>query len=292
MSTYYLEYSEEEASGTSHKFYEATVDGDAVTLSYGRIGTPGTSTSQQCDSPEAAEKLALKKVNEKKRKGYQEAVKGVRQKRTMTHRVVESRAATTKTLAPTLWRFKTGSSAFGVFVDQQGCWVGNQAGRVYRLSHEGEVQLQYQLSEGVKCIVSDGSWMYVGCDDGNVYDLSGKTPRLAYEINPRIDIYWLDIANGLLAVSDAAGQLTTVNYEDEEQWSVKTGATPGWCAAMPWGASTTATRRACAATTAGRKKRWCGNSVRSPYCLAGLMGSMLMPPRRATRCINSARTGR
>ncbi|MBC8083211.1 MAG: WGR domain-containing protein [Hymenobacter sp.] len=228
MSTYYLEYSEEEAAGTSHKFYEATVVGTALTLTYGRIGTPGASSSQQCASPEEAEKLALKKVNEKKRKGYQEAVKGVRQKRTMTQRVVESRPATTKNVAPTLWRFKTGSSAFGVFVDRQGCWVGNQAGRVYRLSHEGEVQLQYQLSEGVKCIVSDGSWMYVGCDDGNVYDLSGKTPRLAYEINPRIDIYWLDIANGLLAVSDAAGQLTTVNYEDEEQWSVKTGGSQAW----------------------------------------------------------------
>lgn len=228
MNTYYLEYSEEEASGTSHKFYEATVDGMALTLTYGRIGTPGASSSQQCASPEEAEKLALKKVNEKKRKGYQEAVKGVRQKRTMTQRVVESRPATTKKVAPTLWRFKTGTDAFGVFVDRQGCWVGNQAGRVYRLSHDGEVQLQYQLSEGVKCIVSDGSWMYVGCDDGNVYDLSGKTPRLAYEINPRIDIYWLDIANGLLAVSDAAGQLTTVNYEDEEQWSVKTGGSQAW----------------------------------------------------------------
>ncbi|RZK88568.1 MAG: WGR domain-containing protein, partial [Hymenobacter sp.] len=139
MSTYYLEYSEEEATGTSHKFYEATVDGTSVMLCYGRIGTPGATTTQQCASPEEAQKLALKKVNEKKRKGYQEAVKGVRQKRTMTHRVVDSRPATTKNQAPTLWRFKTGSSAFGVFVDQQGCWVGNQAGRVYRLSHEGEV---------------------------------------------------------------------------------------------------------------------------------------------------------
>jgi predicted DNA-binding WGR domain protein len=55
MSTYYLEYSEEEASGTSHKFYEATVDGTSVTLCYGRIGTPGASTSQQCDSPKADE---------------------------------------------------------------------------------------------------------------------------------------------------------------------------------------------------------------------------------------------
>ena len=227
-TTTYLEYSEDDAGGTSHKFYEATVDGTSVTLTYGRIGTPGASSTQQCTSPEAATALAAKKVGEKKRKGYAEATKGVRQKRTVTRRAVESHAATTKQQAPVLWRFRTGGPAFGVFVDGRGCWVGNQNGQVYRLSAEGEVQLQFQLSEGVKCIVSDGAWMYVGCDDGNVYDLSGKTPRLAYEINPDIDIYWLDIANGLLAVSDASGQLTTVNYEDEEQWAVQTGGSQAW----------------------------------------------------------------
>jgi predicted DNA-binding WGR domain protein len=228
MPTYYLEFSEDEATGTAHKFYEATVDNSNLTLTYGRIGTPGASSTQQCSSPEEAEKLAQKKINEKKRKGYQDAVKGQRQKRTMTRRVVESRPSTAKRTAPTIWRFETGSSAFGVFVNEQGCWVGNQDGRVYQLSHEAEVHMQYQLSEGVKCMVSDGAWMYVGCDDGNVYNLTGKTPRLAYEINPSIDIYWLDIANGLLAVSDAAGQLTTVNYEDEEQWAVKTGGSSAW----------------------------------------------------------------
>ncbi len=228
MPTYYLEFSEDEAAGTAHKFYEAVVEGTQLTLSYGRIGTPGASTTQQCASPEEAGKLALKKVGEKKRKGYADAIKGQRQKRTITRRVVESRPSRAKRTVPTIWRFETGSSAFGVFVNEQGCWVGNQAGRVYHLSHEAEVQMQYQLSEGVKCLVSDGAWMYVGCDDGNVYNLTGKTPRLAYEINPHIDIYWLDIANGLLAVSDAAGQLTTVNYEDEEQWSVRTGGSQAW----------------------------------------------------------------
>jgi outer membrane protein assembly factor BamB len=88
---------------------------------------------------------------------------------------------------------------------------------VYRLGHEGKVQLQYRLSEGVKCIVSDGSWMYMGYNDGNVYGLSGKTPRLAYEINTCIDIYWLGIANGLLAVSDAAGLLTTATMINRRQ---------------------------------------------------------------------------
>jgi predicted DNA-binding WGR domain protein len=62
MSTYYLDYSAAAAEVTSHKFYEATVDRTSLTLSPGSIGTPGVSSSQQCDSPEAAQKLALKKV--------------------------------------------------------------------------------------------------------------------------------------------------------------------------------------------------------------------------------------
>ena len=41
MATYYLELSEEEASGTSHKFYEVIVEGLSVTIKYGRIGTDG-----------------------------------------------------------------------------------------------------------------------------------------------------------------------------------------------------------------------------------------------------------
>ena len=55
----------------------------------------------------------------------------------------------------------------------------------------------------MKCIVADDAWIYAGCDDGNVYDLSGKVPRVAYAIAPEIDIYWLDIHDGVLGVSDA-----------------------------------------------------------------------------------------
>ena len=228
MATYYLELSEEEASGTSHKFYEVVVEGLTVTIKYGRIGTDGTASSQTFSSPDEANKFALKKVGEKKRKGYEDAEKGVRKKRTITRRVIESRPSSVKHQAPTIWRFRTGSGAFGIYVDEKGCWVGNQAGRVYKLSHEAEVQLQFQLSEGVKCIVADGPWVYVGCDDGNVYDLSGKMPRLAYEISENIDIFWLDIKNGLLAVSDSGGYLTTINYEDEEQWKAKSKGSSAW----------------------------------------------------------------
>lgn len=228
MTVYYLELSEEEASGTSHKFYEVIVDNTTVSIKYGRIGTDGTGSSQSFATADEANKFALKKVNEKKRKGYADAVKGVRKKRTITRRAITSTPSSSKHTAPLLWRFRTGSSAFGIYVDAKGCWVGNQNGQVYKLNHEAEVQVQYQFAEGVKCIVADGSWVYVGCDDGNVYDLSGKTPRLAYEINDDIDIFWLDIKNGLLAVSDSGGNLTTINYEDEQQWAVKTAGSSAW----------------------------------------------------------------
>ena len=60
--------------------------------------------------------------------------------------------------------------------------VGNEARRRLPLNHDGQVRSQFRLPDGVKCIVADDDWLYAGCDDGNVYDLSGKVPRVAYEI--------------------------------------------------------------------------------------------------------------
>jgi len=60
------------------------------------------------------------------------------------------------------------------------CWIGNQDGSIFVLDHDGNVLNQYRLPDGVKCIVADGAWVYAGCDNGCVYDLTGKLPRLAY----------------------------------------------------------------------------------------------------------------
>ncbi|PQJ96492.1 WGR domain-containing protein [Chromatium okenii] len=228
MTQYYLELSEEETNGISHKFYAVTTEDCSVTIQYGRIGTDGSKSTSSYATPQEAEKMALKKVNEKKRKGYTEAIKGVRKKRTITRREIVSQPSTIKHTVPIVWKFNSGSRAFGIFIDQQTCWVGNQAGLVYKLTPEGEIINQYRFAEGVKCIVGDSNWIYIGCDDGNVYDLSGKIPRLAYEINENIDIFWLDIRNGLLGVSDSGGTLTTINYEDECQWSAKSAGIHAW----------------------------------------------------------------
>jgi predicted DNA-binding WGR domain protein/outer membrane protein assembly factor BamB len=229
-ATTYLELSED--SGGSHKFYEVVVAGTDVTITYGRIGDAGKATTTSYATPEKATAFANKKIGEKKRKGYEDAVRGVRQRRSVTRRPVPT-AASTRTpsnvkRAPVLWKYNSGSPAFGVFVDADRAMVGNERGDVWTLTHEGEVVNRYQLPDGVKCIVGDDTWIYAGCDDGNVYDIGGKAPRLAYEIAENIDIYWIDIHDGTLGVSDAGGGITTIDHEDESLWANKGRGTGAW----------------------------------------------------------------
>ena len=215
--TTYLELSED--SGSAHKFYEVTVDGTDLTIRYGRIGDQGqVKKTSYTDAGKAAAEAA-KKIGEKVRKGYAPAVIGGRAKRTVSRRaMVPAAAPTSKTLAPVLWRYRSGSPAFGIFVDGDRCMVGNESGVITTLTHRAEVTQQFRLPDGVKCIVADDGWLYAGCDDGNVYDLSGKVPRLAYRIAPEIDIYWLDIHDGVLGVSDAGGGISLIDHEDEFLW--------------------------------------------------------------------------
>lgn len=230
----YLELSQE--GGGSHKFYEVIVDGTQVQIRYGRIGDKGQQQVKDYPTPAKAQSEAKKKINSKLRKGYEQAVMGVRKKRAVTRRSIPSgggsssrrRSGPAAKPAPVLWKFGTGRSAFGIFIDQEHCWVGNESGKVFCLSHEGEVLRQFRLPDGVKCIVADDEWLYAGCDDGKVYDLGGKVPRVAYEIDESVDIYWLDIYDGVLGVSDNAGNVTTINHEDESQWTRKSDGRSGW----------------------------------------------------------------
>ncbi len=221
----YLELSEE--GGGAHKFYEVVVDGTTVTVRYGRIGDAGQSKAESHPTAEKAQASAQKKLAEKRKKGYAAAVAGGRQKRSVTRRVIASQVSTARG-APIVWKFASGDRAFGIFVDEARCWVGNESGRLFALDHEGAVLDQFRLPDGVKCIVADDDWLYAGCDDGKVYDLSGKVPRVAYEISANIDVYWLDIRDGVLGVSDAQGNVVVVNHEDESQWRKKSQGKFGW----------------------------------------------------------------
>ncbi|MEV1075699.1 WGR domain-containing protein [Micromonospora parva] len=214
QETTYLELSEVDGA---HKFYEVIVDNATLTVRYGRIGDQGQVKASAYPDNTRARAAAAKKIGEKIRKGYAPAVPGVRQKRTVSRRQIVSTRSTAHT-APVLWRYDSGAPAFGIFVDGQHCMVGNEHGVITTLDHDAQVRSQVRLPDGVKCIVADDAWIYAGCDDGNVYDLSGKVPRVAYAIAPEIDIYWLDIHDGVLGVSDADGGITAVDHEDEFLW--------------------------------------------------------------------------
>jgi len=221
----YLELSE--AEGSAHKFYEVAVNDCLLTIRYGRIGDQGQRQEKSFPSHEQALAEAKKKISAKKKKGYENAVMGVRQKRAITRRATASSPSRSKP-SPVIWRFETGAATFGIFVDEASVWAGTQAGRVFRLSHEGNVTHQFKLPDGVKCIVADDDWLYAGCDDGKVYDLSSKAPMVAYEIHESTDIYWLDIADGVLGVADANGKIVIINHDDESQWEKQSRGKSGW----------------------------------------------------------------
>src|SRR5262249_51875561 len=65
---------------------------------------------------------------------------------------------------------------------------------------------------------------------GNVYDLNGKAPRVAYRVNPDVPIDWIDIWDGILAVSNTDGEATTIDPEDQSLWTKK-GPGGGGCTA-------------------------------------------------------------
>ncbi|EST38142.1 hypothetical protein N566_09145 [Streptomycetaceae bacterium MP113-05] len=224
-STTYLELSEE--GGGAHKYYEVRHTGTEVTTTYGRIGERGQTRATHFATPQKAATAASRKVAEKVRKGYAPAVRGVRGRRPVTRREIVSSRSTAHQ-APVLWRFRSGAPAFGIFVGEDHAWVGNQAGDVYTLTPDGEVTGRFGLPDGVKSIVADDFWIYAGCDDGRVYDLSGKVPHVAYEIADDVDIYWLDIHDGVLGVSDAQGGITLIDHEDEYQWRRSGRGSSAW----------------------------------------------------------------
>lgn len=224
--TTYLELSQE--GGGAHKFYEVTVRETVVSVRYGRIGADGQQQTSTFPTGEKARAAAARKIGEKVRKGYAPAVQGQCSARSVTRRQVSSAPSTARAAAPVLWRFRTGASAFGIHVAEDHCWVGNQHGGVHTLGHDGEVLAHYQLPDGVKCLVADDFWIYAGCDDGTVYDLSSKIPFAAYDIAPDVDIFWLDIREGVLHVADRDGGLTVIDHEDEFQWSRRSAGAQAW----------------------------------------------------------------
>ncbi|MEL6345302.1 MAG: WGR domain-containing protein [Myxococcota bacterium] len=217
MSSTYLELPDE--NGVARLFFELTVQGSSITVRYGDIGAAGKQSARDFGSAAAALAEADRLIAARRRKGYSDAIPG------------QSTAAGAQDDiqdAPVLWRFNTHSQAFGLFVNDDGCWVGNEEGKLFSLDIDGLPQKSFQLPDGVKSIVADGDWLYVGCDNGRVYDLTGGRPVEAYAIDNSVDIYWLDIADARLAVSDAKGNIYVFDHNHSRQWVKTSSGEQGW----------------------------------------------------------------
>ncbi|GAA0939978.1 PQQ-binding-like beta-propeller repeat protein [Actinocorallia libanotica] len=214
--TEYLEHPGKD--GGPAKFYEVVRDGARVTIRYGKVGKAGRVTTAEYPNEADAITAASRKIDDKLLyEKYARAVKGVRPP-----------AGGGLPQAPVLWRYGGGSRMFGLFVDERGCRVGNQWGDVLELGHDGTVTGGVRLPAGVKCVVADGPWIYAGCDDGKVYDLGGKVPRVAYELAEDVGVYWLDIDDGTLGASLKNGRVTVVDHEGEPRWSHESEGREAW----------------------------------------------------------------
>lgn len=122
---------------------------------------------------------------------------------------------------PLLWCFETGSEAHGLFVNSKYCFVGTKDSYVYALDLK-TAKIIHKLSFGspVLCIVGDRGFLYVGCEDGVLYDCTTGVPRKAYQLSKEQSVSWMDISDGRLTL-DVSGTLVVLNIEGETIWESK-----------------------------------------------------------------------
>jgi outer membrane protein assembly factor BamB len=130
---------------------------------------------------------------------------------------------------PTLWSYRVKSQAVGLHVDDREVWGGWENGMVVAVDHAGKTQRKWRLPSGVDALIADEDWRYAGCHDGNVYDLTGRTPRVAYEVGANARIHWIDVFRGNLCASDIKGACTVVDADQKLMWkAAPRGASAGW----------------------------------------------------------------
>jgi outer membrane protein assembly factor BamB len=132
---------------------------------------------------------------------------------------------------PVLWAVQGREQALGLHVDEREVWAGWETGDVAVYDHAGRLLRRWRLPDGVDALIADEGWRYAGCRDGKVYDLTGKTPRVAYELASGASIQWIDVYAGRLCASDARGALTVLDADCELLWSHRPRhAGGGWMA--------------------------------------------------------------
>ena len=130
---------------------------------------------------------------------------------------------------PTVWSFRAQSQAIGLHVDDREVWGGWENGMVVAVDHKGKLKQRWRLPDGVDALIADEAWRYAGCHDGKVYDLTGRVPRVTYEVGEDARIHWIDVFRGNLCASDDNGACTVVDADQKLMWkAAPRGASAGW----------------------------------------------------------------
>lgn len=136
---------------------------------------------------------------------------------------------------PLLWSFTTeADGAYGIFVDETRCMMGDEDGLVCDMDKtSGTPSRTFRLPHGVKCIVGDGDYLYVGTNNGSIYDLGGGRPREVAQIEGFGKLLWIDIRDGLIAASDHKGNVGMLDCEGDVIWKrTDENGRDGWLCRM------------------------------------------------------------
>jgi hypothetical protein len=129
---------------------------------------------------------------------------------------------------PILWSHQLATQAVGFHLDQNEVWAGWESGEVVACSLDGTILRRWRLPSGVDALVSDELWRYAGCRNGNIYDLTGEVPRVAYEVDKTAQIQWIDIYRGNICASDSHGSCTVMDVEQNLLWKHNGNGSSGW----------------------------------------------------------------
>ena len=124
--------------------------------------------------------------------------------------------------------------AHALWVDDQGCWLGNRDGLVVSFNHQGEVTAQHKVPYQIRCIVGNDRQLYASSDDGHLYDLTAKLPysvanirdpAMPYGYRP---IQAVALKQDCLLVLDVCGRLTGFDSDLKQQWQQNLDIQRGW----------------------------------------------------------------
>jgi predicted DNA-binding WGR domain protein len=214
----YLELSEE--AGGSHKFYEAVVSGDQLTIRYGRIGDAGqTQTKAFADAAKALAE-ANKKINEKLKKGYERAVPGVRQKRTVTmYDWVDGTQ---------LWERQTPAQVLFGWQEESMVYACTAAGRVHSFTKAGVDGAVYECDAALfSCATAeDGKYVFAGDNNGALYCFNEAGERLWKLSSGCGAAYSMQFMDERLYIVTTQGTLACIDASEAAIAAAQTGVVP------------------------------------------------------------------